>query len=584
MMGSFKLKLVVWFALLALLPLGIAFYGYGTLARQSETRRADASLEAALRAAVAGYADRLDAASSRATSLAAAPAFQHALRLRDRAALAKLVAKTPGAGVTAGALHVGSTQSPAAVRTVTVVDRGRLLGRVSVRVAIDDSLLASLGSGLAPGDRLVAVAAGRIVAGPARGSPLALQPGKPQRTRIANADYRGLITEPVSAPHGLALAALTPQHGIDVAARSSESRVLIALLAALAFFAVVAYLLGRSVVGTLRRLADAARAIAGGRFDERVEVGGHDEFAQLGQAFNEMAAQLEQRLAELQTERSRVREAIARFGEALVATHEPEHLLRVVVESVVEATGAAGGIVRDARGEVVRAGDPETSGVRVSFPLRAGPADFGVLELAGVELDPRQVETATALTAQAVVALENARLHRLVEEQARVDSLTNLANRRRLEETLRAELARVARFGGDLTFVLADLDNFKQVNDHYGHPAGDEVLQAFARVLEDTARESDVAGRWGGEEFALVLTGTDAEGGTQLAERARVAFEAVRLLTPDGEPLAVTASFGVAASVGSVEFDALLAAADSALYQAKRAGKNRVETAGVEPA
>ncbi|HEY5389309.1 MAG TPA: HAMP domain-containing protein, partial [Solirubrobacteraceae bacterium] len=412
-MGSFKLKLVLWFALLALLPLGIAFYGYGTLARQSETRRADASLEAALRAAVAGYAGRLDAASSRATSLAATPAFQRALRLRDRASLAKLVAKTPGAAVAARGLHVGSTRSPAAVRTVTVVDRGRLLGRVSVRVPIDDSLLATLGSGLAPGDRLIAVASGRIVAGPGRGMRFALRPGEPQRTRVADADYQGLMTEPVSAPRGLALAALSPQHEIDVAARNSESRVLIALLASLAFFGLVTYLLGRSVVGTLRRLADAARAIAGGRLDERVEVGGHDEFAQLGHAFNDMAAQLEQRLAELQTERSRVREAIARFGEALVATHEPAHLLRVVVESVVEATGAAGGIVRDAVGEVVRAGEPETPGARVSFPLRAGSADFGSLELVGAELDPRQIETATALTAQAVVALENARLHRL---------------------------------------------------------------------------------------------------------------------------------------------------------------------------
>jgi diguanylate cyclase (GGDEF)-like protein len=183
-----------------------------------------------------------------------------------------------------------------------------------------------------------------------------------------------------------------------------------------------------------------------------------------------------------------------------------------------------------------------------------------------------------------VVALENARLHRLVEEQARVDSLTDLANRRRLEETLRSELARAARFGGDLTFVLADLDNFKQVNDRYGHPAGDEVLQAFARVLEGAVRESDVAGRWGGEEFALVLTGTDAEGGAQLAERARVAFEAMRLRTPAGESLPVTASFGVAASAGNAEFETLVAAADSALYRAKRAGKNRVETAGAEPA
>jgi diguanylate cyclase (GGDEF)-like protein len=106
---------------------------------------------------------------------------------------------------------------------------------------------------------------------------------------------------------------------------------------------------------------------------------------------------------------------------------------------------------------------------------------------------------AASLAAHAVVALDNARLHRIVERQALVDSLTGLANRRSLEETLRSELARAARFNDQVCLVLADLDDFKQVNDKHGHPVGDQVLKEFASALRATVRESDVAGRWGGE-------------------------------------------------------------------------------------
>jgi diguanylate cyclase (GGDEF)-like protein len=190
--------------------------------------------------------------------------------------------------------------------------------------------------------------------------------------------------------------------------------------------------------------------------------------------------------------------------------------------------------------------------------------------------DSEQVETATGLVAQAVVALENARLHRLVEQQALIDSLTGLANRRSIEDTLHSELARAARRGDGVCLVLADLDDFKQVNDRYGHPVGDEVLKLFAHALRDTVRESDVAGRWGGEEFALVLSGSDTVGGALLAERARTAIEAQTVRAPDGREVTVTASFGVASFPDATELDELVAAADSALYQAKRAGKNRI--------
>ncbi|MGH3001311.1 MAG: diguanylate cyclase [Gaiellaceae bacterium] len=339
----------------------------------------------------------------------------------------------------------------------------------------------------------------------------------------------------------------------------------------------------RSEADFLRQLTEAAGAIAEGRLGMRVEVGGRDDLARLGRAFNDMAERLEQRLAELETERSRVRGATARFGEALVATHDPSQLLRIVVESAVEATGARGGLVIDPGGERARAGepDPAAGGQSIAIPLRAGSSDFGSLVLSAPAFDADQVETAASLAAQAVVALENARLHRVAERQALVDSLTGLANRRSLENTLRVELARAARLREHLCLVLADLDEFKRVNDRYGHLFGDEVLQEFARVLKATVRESDVAARWGGEEFALVLTGTDAPGGARLAERARVHIESSTLAAPgdDEAVVAVTASFGVAAFPDSYELDELIAAADSALYAAKRDGRNRVVVA-----
>ena len=569
-MGSFKLKLVTWFALLALLPLAVAFYGYDSLTRRSETGRADAALEAGLRGVVAGYAARLGDANAEAGRLAGDPQLQRALRRHDERALAQVAAAHPDARFGFGRGGPGA---------VSVRDHGRTIGSVTVVVPIDTSLVRSLAAGLSPPDTLAVARDGRIVAGSGAGARLALDPGRPARVQVAGTAYRALQTAPLTRPPGLVFAALERQSAIDAAGRSSEEKLFVALLVSLVLFAVVTYLLGRSIVGTLRRLVEAANAIADGRFSERVDVRGRDEFAELGTAFNRMAAQLEQRLAELETERRRMRDATTRFGEALMATHDPGQLVRVVVESAVESTGATGGVVLGPRGELARAGDPDSGTERIAFPLRIGSSDFGQLVLASDSFETEQVETAASLANQVVVALENARLHRLVERQALVDSLTGLANRRSVEETLRSELARAARFEDEVCVVFADLDFFKRVNDRYGHAAGDEVLKAFAAALRETVRESDVAARWGGEEFALVLTGTGAVGGARLAERARVAIESCRVRMPNGEEVSVTASFGVASYPECGELGDLLAAADSALYEAKHAGRNRVAVA-----
>jgi diguanylate cyclase (GGDEF)-like protein len=574
-LGSFRFKLVAWFALLALLPLAVAFYGYDNLARRSENRRADASLEAALRVAVAGYTQHLDAAATAARRLAAEPRVQHALRTRDRAALSEIAGALPSTRLAGRGVSAGTLPPFAAQRAVAIVDGGRSIGTVTVAVPVDDHLLTSIGVGLGAGEHLVAVRDARIVAGGRPRAPLALSPGKSARVVVAGVASRGLATSPLADPSGLQLVALTPQAAIDTAARMAEMRLTAVLVASLLVFALVVFLLGRSVVTTLGRLAGAADAIADGHLDERVDVRGQDEFAQLGNAFNRMAEQLQQQMAELRTERRRAHETTTRFGQALGATHDAQQLLRVVAETVVEATGASGAVVRTRSGDVLEAGE-STGSEEVTFPLRVGASDFGSLVIRGSALDADQVETARALVAQAAVALENARLHRLVEEQAHVDVLTGLANRRSLEETLTSELARARRLDGELCLVLADLDRFKEVNDRFGHPAGDEVLRSFAHTLAGAVREGDIAGRWGGEEFALILVGVGVAGGLELAERARRLISARPVLTVRGGPIAIAASFGVAACAGGADIDDLIAAADSALYAAKHAGRNRV--------
>ncbi len=210
-------------------------------------------------------------------------------------------------------------------------------------------------------------------------------------------------------------------------------------------------------------------------------------------------------------------------------------------------------------------------------PLTASGERFGTLELVGDSFSEEQRMNAASLAAHAVVALENARLHGMVERQALVDGLTGLANRRAASDALHAEVARAERLETPLSVVLADLDEFKEVNDVHGHAVGDEVLRVVAEVLRETLRESDVAGRWGGEEFLLLLPGADEEGAAQLAERVRVALAARSIPSVPG--LRVTASFGVAEYAGETNPEQLLEAADGALYRAKRAGKDRVERA-----
>lgn len=160
-----------------------------------------------------------------------------------------------------------------------------------------------------------------------------------------------------------------------------------------------------------------------------------------------------------------------------------------------------------------------------------------------------------------------------LEEIAITDPLTKLYNRRKFSEVLRYEIERERRYKSGLLLIMCDIDNFKSINDKYGHSAGDEVLKRFSQIVQTSIRKSDSLARWGGEEFILLISNTEPDKALFIAEKIRKIIETTEFKLADG----VTASFGVTSYEGSDSEESLIARADKALYKAKENGRNRVE-------
>jgi diguanylate cyclase (GGDEF)-like protein len=373
-----------------------------------------------------------------------------------------------------------------------------------------------------------------------------------------------------------------------------------------------AVLVSRSLQQQLAGFLVAARKLAGGDFSAQVTTVGKDEFAGLGEEFNKMSRELERRLAELRQERERVQDSMRRLGEAVASKLDRDALLEIVVRTAVEGVAADAGraqvrgadhvtlqeraragnmnglevAVSSAEADALRTGSPrETSSGEanaMAHPLHGSNGIGGAVGVVSVgrsgrSFTPSERELFHYLAGQAARSMESVDRHETATRESLTDDLTGLANRRAFDDGLAREVERAKRFGGTLALVLIDLDNFKAINDDYGHPQGDVVLREVARVMRESSREVDLAARHGGEEFALVLPATDLEGAFNLAERVRERIAALYVRRLDGAgALRVTASCGIAAVPEKpADEGVLVAAADHALYEAKRSGKNK---------
>jgi diguanylate cyclase (GGDEF)-like protein len=246
--------------------------------------------------------------------------------------------------------------------------------------------------------------------------------------------------------------------------------------------------------------------------------------------------------------------------------------------------------------------DPDyiTSGVEdvrseIALPILFEGRLHGVLTIESGEdaaFDNDDVRLLTALSAQVAVSLHQAQMFTDAERMAVTDALTGLYNFRYFHERLHAEMARSARYGHPLSLMMIDLDDFKQVNDRFGHLKGDDVLREVAHTIRRntrrydeamTVRQSDIdiASRYGGEEFIIIMPDTGGEGAAVAADRLREAIEqevglTVGLVDEHGTPCTVTGSFGLAEFQKGLGPEGLIKRADDAVYAAKHGGKNRV--------
>jgi diguanylate cyclase (GGDEF)-like protein len=250
-------------------------------------------------------------------------------------------------------------------------------------------------------------------------------------------------------------------------------------------------------------------------------------------------------------------------------------------------------IVRDARREGRHPYYSLTSSQKLAIgpisvlllPLMDASEVIGVIELEcrgwnvyGAS-DAKRLESLIALTA---MSLSNQRLHRVILHQAVTDGLTGVFNKRHALQLLNDEVRRADRYGHALSVMMMDIDYFKKYNDTYGHVQGDLLLMQFAEVVKLSVRSTDTVGRFGGEEFFVVMPETTREAALASAERIRAAVETAQFpgLRESGETVSKTVSIGVAAlGIDAAETQSLVSAADEALYRAKRDGRNRVAEA-----
>ncbi len=619
----FRHKLSIVLVGLAVVPLVATGVLVGALLQRDQISRVNNKLTVAETAATQGYAIELQ--SARSFAAVAAGNKQVRVALAQGKASDSTGFPPPPDGmalvlVSHGKRIYGKPPTGVPTWSVTVVPT-KTTFRVEVYVALSQPLLLAIASA-APSPPpqnvdLAFVSRGRTYASLTGDNGLVsgLTPGRIGSAVVAGNGVRALAAPiAVSQNQPAAYVVATYQSStLSNAIDSQRLRILVPLLLLGLILIAAAIFAADRISRALTELAGRAAGLTRGKT-------GGDELSQLGATIDEISTELTTRMGELEAERGRFKETLQRYGETLAATHDLKALVEAVLDTAVQATRARGGrlMLYDAeRGEaveqhrigtarglrselpsVVAAGDDLEGEALATHEPRVTQSPRAMLSvpilrehhLLGLvtAVDPEEgafsdddVEALSALAVQAGVAIENARLHRVVERQAVTDALTGLANRRQFYEVLGREYERAQRFGQPVSLILLDIDDFKQINDSRGHLAGDAVLHSVAATLAEVIREIDLAARYGGEEFAVLLPQTGPDGAANLAERLRSEIAARKIRFGTDEITGVTASFGVAAGPVNEQTQIdLIASADAALYQAKREGKNHVTVSG----
>ena len=625
---SFRARLTWFFIVIVVLPMVIVTLALFKLVADSERGKSDAQLSQAAtsakllfrkheaRAAAAGR----DIAGSAALAAAIAGDSDQALEARlaaeaRRVRAARVVLELDGRGRQASGLE----DAVAGATTTLKEPEGAPVGTLRTSVTTAREFAAAV-QALTSLDAIVSGPSGVLASTlPAAAAGQELPEGGDHR--LGDRTYRlTTLTAPAFEGEGSAtVRVLIDAQSKRKATQTSRIEIGGLLLAFLVLACLFALTLSRSLQMQVQRLLDAARRLGSGELDVKVPTEGDDEFAALGGEFNAMARQLQSRLEELTAERERLQHAIRRVGGALATGLDRDALLEIAVSTAVDGVAAATGraSAREAPGgplqqrasvgedadldAVLDAVEEEVLQSReaaevarddayaLSHPLRPSDSSTKVAGLVSVARRGRAFTGADRdlfnyLASQASVSIENVDLHETVQRQAVTDELTGLFNHRRFQEVIAVEVERAKRFEQPLGLIMLDLDDFKNVNDRYGHLQGDQVLREVARILLDTSREIDEPARYGGEEMAVALPQTDLEGASLFAERLRARIESLEVpMVRGGDGVVrITASVGAAALPQSSgpDKDALVQAADAALYRAKRLGKNRVVKAG----
>ena len=611
---SFRNRLRLFFLLIVVIPMIAVALVLFQIVTRSEESQTDAQLSEAQRVATNLYRDSATRANAAGRQIVADSGLREAIadenpeRIQSRLDAAARRAKARRVLLMLdgpGDFEHGDEPGVAPARNAIVDQDGEPLGRIVTSVDTASSFAAELEDVAEVG---VVIRQGDEVLGASR--PELARAELPDRgdAELEGAQVR-VRTLRVDGFDGREVSLLTtlPESS---SGNSTTQWIVIGALAGFLLLAIAfAITVSRTLQAEVQSLLVAARAIGRGDFSKRVPTEGNDEFAALGKEFNSMAEELEERLEELQRERARLADAIRRVGESFTKSLDRVGLLEIVVQTAVDGVEAAAGRAtirrtgEDSSRQVAATGDPDAY-ERVLHAAEAAALDAGQIaeiELGGasalaaplggdggvgivsVARGERRFTTGehelfSYLTNQASVSVENVDLHETVQRQAVTDELTGLFNHRRFQEVMTQEVERARRYGQEMGLIMLDIDNFKRVNDTYGHLQGDMVLREVARVLRQSSREIDEPARYGGEEMAVALPQTDLEGAYRFAERVRRRIEALDLPLLDGDgTLKVTASFGAASLASSAGDgkDALVAAADAALYRAKRSGKNR---------